>query len=116
MKLSELQREFLYALGKFLVWQHEEGYWMTGGELYRTPEQCALNVAKGTGVLNSVHTKRLAIDLNLLMHHGSELLINVLDYKPLGAYWKTLHPLARWGGDFGRRDGNHFSFEYEGVQ
>jgi len=35
-------------------------------------------------------------------------------YRALGAIWKDMHPLARWGGDFKKADGNHFSFIFNG--
>ncbi len=38
------------------------------------------------------------------------------DYKVLGDKWKTMHSLARWGGDFRRADGGHFSLEHNGVK
>lgn len=112
--LSQLQRQFTLAVAAFILWAQSQGYELTFGEAYRTPEQAALNAANGTGIANSVHTKRLAIDLNLFIKDfyrtDSEA------YRPLGEKWKQLHPLARWGGDFAKPDGNHFSFEWEGVK
>jgi hypothetical protein len=54
----------------------------------------------------------LAIDLNLFK--DSEFLEQSEDHRPLGEWWKKQHPDARWGGDFD--DGNHYSFEHEGVK
>jgi hypothetical protein len=34
-------------------------------------------------------------------------------YRPAGEYWKSLHPLNRWGGDI-PGDGNHFSMSPDG--
>lgn len=112
--LSQLQNEFLYALGRLLIWSHDEGYQLTGGELYRTPEQCEWNAVRGLGIANSLHSKRLAIDLNIII--AGQLAMDILEYRPLGAFWKGLHPLARWGGDFHSRDAGHFSFQYGGIQ
>ena len=110
--LSQLQNEFLYALGRLLVWSHDEGFQLTGGELYRTPEQCEWNAVRGVGIANSLHAKRLAIDLNLII--AGRLATECRDYQRHGDFWKALHPKACWGGDFASRDGNHFSFQYEG--
>lgn len=36
-------------------------------------------------------------------------------YYILGTYWKSLNPECRWGGDFMKRDFNHFSIPVSGV-
>jgi len=35
-------------------------------------------------------------------------------HRELGEWWEKQHPQARWGGRF--KDGNHYSFEHEGVK
>ncbi len=60
----------------------------------------------------SLHYKRLAIDLNLFVNGRYIRSGKNPAYLKLGAYWKTLHPLCRWGGDFG--DANHFSIGHGG--
>lgn len=68
--------------------------------------------------VNSNHYLGLAQDF-LLYKNGKYLTLSE-DYKDLGEFWKTLHPLCRWGGDFkdgaGRPkpDGNHVSLEWGG--
>ena len=114
MTLGEKQREFPLAVAALITWAYQEGYEITFGEAYRTPEQAEWNAQQGKGIANSLHTKRLAVDLNLFK--DGEYLTRSEDYAPLGQKWKTLHPLACWGGDFSRPDGNHFSFEHEGVR
>lgn len=54
----------------------------------------------------SFHYKGLAADINLF-YHGKYLTLT-RDHEQFGAFWKSLHPLCTWGGDFG--DGNHYSF------
>jgi hypothetical protein len=61
---------------------------------------------------NSVHNVGLAQDL--LLYRDGTYLTRTEDYQPLGEWWETQHTLARWGGRFSHRDGNHFSFEWEG--
>lgn len=121
MTLGQKQRLFVELVGKLIAWAYANDYEFSFAEAYRTPEQAALNAQKGSGIANSLHTKRLAIDLNLftdLSWHGDEDIyaIRTEQYKPLGTFWKSLHPLCRWGGDFSRPDGNHFSMEHEGVK
>ena len=114
MSLGDRQRRFTELVGRFILWCYDSGYELTFGECYRTPEQAALNVASGKGIANSLHTKRLAIDLNLFVN--GEYQTQTEAYKPLGDYWKTLDPETRWGGDFSKPDGNHFSLEHEGIR
>lgn len=121
MTLGDKQRLFAQLLGEFLVWCYANDYEVSFGEAYRTPEQAALNAKKGSGILHSLHTKRLAVDLNLFLDSSlvadeDVYALNSEAYQPLGFKWKSLHELCRWGGDFTRPDGNHFSLEHEGVQ
>ena len=68
---------------------------------------------KPIGIAKSVHCNGLAVDLYII--EDGEISNERAGYEALGAYWKSLHPLARWGGDFeGFPDLGHFSFEWEG--
>lgn len=115
MILSDQQKLFPKLLAQLIEWAYAQGYELTLGEAYRTPEQALFNAQSGKGVAHSLHTQRLAIDMNLFI--GGVYQTESAAYKPLGDFWKTLHELARWGGDFTTRpDGNHFSLEYGGVR
>lgn len=114
MRLSKKQQKFAVLVSKLILWASENGYGLTFGEAYRTTEQAALNAQKGSGISNSLHTKRLAVDLNLFISGVYQA--DSAAYKPLGDYWKTLDPECAWGGDFGKPDGNHFSLAHEGVR
>jgi hypothetical protein len=90
------------------------GLFVILAEAFRTKEQAEIYAASGRGILNSVHRKKLAVDL--FRYKDGTISWDVEDYTQLGQYWKTLHPDARWGGDFlGRRDAVHFSFEHNGY-
>lgn len=116
MTLSEKQRLFAKLLGQFLVWIYSKpGREVVGGEWQRSKAQAEANAASGAGISNSLHLKCLAIDLMLFIDGTYK--IETADYAELGTYWKSLHPLCRWGGDFiTRPDGDHFSLEHEGVR
>lgn len=103
--LSAIQMEFLACSVKLLQHILASGYQLTYGDAYRD---------KGCphGKPGGAHSKRLALDLNLFL--DGVYLVKTSDHKIFGDFWKKLHPLARWGGDF--EDGNHYSFEYEGVK
>jgi hypothetical protein len=112
--MSELlNKQFLFTayVCRLIAQAFKLGYRVTLGEAYRTPEQAARNAAKGVGIKNSLHTDRLALDV-LLFDKDGRYLTRTEDYEPLGVWWETQHPLARWGGRFG--DGNHFSFTHGG--
>jgi len=114
MTLGDKQRRFTELVARLIWWAYDEGYELTFGEAYRTPEQAALNAAKGSGIANSLHTQRLAIDLQLFINGVYQTKSEA--YAPLGEHWKELDPDARWGGDFSKPDGNHFSLEHNGVK
>lgn len=116
MTLGEKQRLFAKLLGQFLIWIYEQpGFEVSGGEWERSQAQADANAASGAGISNSLHLKRLAVDLNFFINGVYQDQTEA--YRPLGEHWKTLDPLCRWGGDFQTRpDGNHFSLEHEGVR
>lgn len=76
-------------------------YQISFGEAYRTPEQEAIDISKGISkTSNSMHLKRLAIDLNIFKNG-----VQVTDAKELiefGNYWRSLNTLNRWGGDWNK--------------
>ena len=115
MKLSEKQALFALNIAKLVIFAWQKGYRLTYGEAWRPPEMAKLNAKSGKGIANSLHGLRLAVDFNLFK--DGVFMPNSSDHMELGTYWKTLHPLNRWGGDFkSRPDGNHYSMEHEGVQ
>ena len=114
LTLIEKQRLFCQLAAKLIQQAAALGYECRFGEAYRTPEQAALNAEHGTGIKNSEHCKRLALDL--LLDKDGVWLTDTEDYKPLGDWWEKQSELARWGGNFtSRADGNHFSLEDQGV-
>lgn len=114
MTLREQQSLFCQLIAQFITWAYGQGYELTFSEAWRSPEEAELQAQKGAGIVHSLHTERLAIDLNLF--RDGQLLVSVDDYRPLGTQWESMHPLARWGGRFQRVDIDHFSMEWEGVQ
>jgi hypothetical protein len=106
MTLREKQSQFARDVANLIQFAYAEGYEVTFAEAYRPPELAELYAQQGRGIRNSQHTKRLAIDLNLFL--DGKYLTDSDDYRLLGCYWKSLRPENRWGGDFRRKDGNHF--------
>ncbi|MES2136978.1 MAG: M15 family peptidase [Pseudomonadota bacterium] len=111
--LLALQFQFPRLVAALITQAAAMGYDCTLGEAWRTPEQAAIYAAEGKGIAHSEHCNKLAIDLSLFKY--GVYLTDTAAYAALGAWWKLQHPAARWGGDFARADGNHFSLEFEGI-
>ncbi|SFR13675.1 D-alanyl-D-alanine carboxypeptidase [Enterobacter sp. kpr-6] len=113
MTLGEKQQLFVVMIAQLINWAQDRGYRLTFGEAYRTPEQAALNARKGSGISNSLHTQRLAVDFNLFINGVYQT--KTENYLPLGEYWESIG--GTWGGRFkSNPDGNHFSLEHNGVR
>lgn len=112
MTLGEKQRKFAGLVGDLITHIYAEGYECTLDWCYRPPEVAAYYASIGVGIRNSLHTLKLAIDLNLFK--DGVWLRSTEDHRPIGEWWEKLDPLCRWGGRFG--DGNHYSLEHEGVK
>src|SRR6185312_8014783 len=96
--VSDLQQQFAQSVARLIQKAAELGYGVTLGEAWRSPEQAALNASHGTGIAHSLHTERLAIDLNLFK--DGLYLTDSAPYVELGTWLKTFGPSYRFGGDF----------------
>ena len=106
--LEDEQEIFSLNVAKLIEFIYKNKYSCTIGEAYRTEEQSLIYAKEGKGIVNSLHKKRLAVDLNIFTAAG-KYLSKTEDYKIFGAYWESLHPKNKWGGRFkSRPDGNHF--------
>lgn len=103
--MRERQEEFARNIAKLILFIFDSGYTCTLGEAYRTEEQAELYAKQGKGIKNSLHRKRLAIDLNLFKDGIYQDKSDAYEFA--GSFWYSLHPDNRWGGAGG--DGNHFS-------
>lgn len=113
MTLRDHQSQFTIHVAQLIKFIWDEGHRCSLGEAYRTPEQAAIYAAQGKGIKDSLHCKRLAIDINLFSNEGIYL-TDSKDYEFAGKYWEELDPHNRWGGTFtdsvgrAKPDGNHF--------
>lgn len=99
MSLVAEQAAFLLDAAKLIQYATEQGWVITGGELFRTAEQQQIYVRTGRSkTMNSNHLKRCAIDLNFF--RDGKLVWDKAQLAPLGAYWESLNPKNRWGGNF----------------
>ena len=110
MKLSQKQSIFAQNIALLLQYIKSKGFSATFGEAFRTQEQANLYAQAGKGIADSLHCKRLAVDLNLINDEGIYL-PDSADYKQFGLYWESLNDLNTWGGRFKRMDGNHFEMK-----
>jgi hypothetical protein len=105
------QQQFARCLARLILEIDRRGYAVTMAEGYvgdsiDKPGEDTPHRRGGT------HFKRMGQDLNLWF--GDQLLTDTEAHRPFGLWWEAQHPSARWGGHWG--DGNHYSFEYEGVK
>lgn len=113
--LAQAQRLFAQILGQFLVELYRQNYEVSVGEAWRSDTEAQLQAQKGAGITNSLHRIRLAIDLNVFA--DNVWLQTVADLEPVGAIWKSMHPLCCWGGDFSTRpDADHYSLTWQGIK
>ena len=108
MSLVQTQAEFLLDATKLIQFATAAGFVVTGGELWRTPEQQKVYVQTGRSkTMESKHLKRLAIDLNFF--RDGQLCYDIKTLRPVGEYWESLNPKNRWGGNFSSfKDVPHF--------
>ena len=113
MTLRKTQVEFTRLTARLIDYIFSRGYECTYGDAFRDERvHGAFGTKLGYGHPKSGHKKRLALDLNLFKN--GEYLEGTDAHRPIGEWWEKQHPLARWGGRF--NDGNHYSFEWEGIK
>ena len=107
------QGDFVYEVSLLIQWARKNGYVLTFGEAFRTPEQQALHIAAGRSTTkNSRHLVRMAIDFNVFK--DGKLLSTKAQLKPVGDYWESLGDHLVWGGSFKSFfDGGHFQSNAE---
>jgi hypothetical protein len=110
MTLREKQSLFALLVALLICEADRRGFRVTFGEAYRSPEEAARLAKAGKGIAQSLHTQRLAIDLNLFK--DGKYLSSTEAHRPLGEFWEQQHELCRWGGRF--KDGNHYSLAHGG--
>ena len=114
MTLSEQRRLFAKNLAELIDFIYARGDECEIEEVKRSAAQAQQNADKGAGIANSLHLIGLAVDLSMFVH--GEFRDDLEAYLAAGEYWKSLHPLNRWGGDFKKIDVDHFSSERAGVR
>lgn len=114
LTLRQKQSLFAKLAAELIIEAYRQGFEVTFGEAYRSPEEAARLAKAGKGISKSLHTMRLAIDLQLFK--DSKYLTQTEQYSNLGKWWKAQNPMCRWGGDFkSNPDGNHFSIGHDGI-
>lgn len=112
--LGEKQEQHTLCLARLIDFMHFHGYGVRQGDAYRDPRAFGQQGEPGPyGEAKSAHKNKLGNDLDVTKN--GVLLTKSEDYQIFGDYWKTLDVDNRWGGDFKKRDGRHFSRIYNGV-
>ena len=86
-------------IGLLIAYATQRGYELSFADAYRDPRVTY-------GHRQSLHRKRLAIDLNLFRQ--GKYLPATLDHLELGEFWESRG--GTWGGRF--EDGTHYSLKH----
>ena len=97
--MNQKQFEFTLYISMLIQYAYSQGYTLSFGDAW----------AKTGHVTGSRHYDRLAVDFNLFK--DGVYLKETEDHNFLGKFWKSLDPKCTWGGDFTRKDGNHYSYD-----
>jgi len=95
MSLQQLRCKFTKMLALLILYANQKGFDAYLGDVFATSGHSK----------HSFHYKGLAADLNLFL--DGAYLTKTEDHESLGRFWKSIG--GTWGGDFTRKDGNHYS-------
>ena len=115
LTLSEKQQHFTVLVARLIIEATSRNLGLTFGEAYRSPEEAHRLALAGKGIEHSLHTQRLAIDLNLFVNGVYQT--DSAAYTALGEWWEAQSGdgiVCCWGGRFTPPDGNHMSVAHDG--
>lgn len=106
-ELRERQFRFMRNLANLIHYILDSGYGVSGGELWRSEETQSAHFKAGRSkTMDSLHLKRLAIDLNvfddgyLLFSDHTRIEKDTEIMKAFGEQWKAYDSGNGWGGEF----------------
>ena len=102
MTLGEKQRKFTLMVATLIAWAYENGYELTWGDAYRGP-------SVKYGHPDSLHRKRLAVDLNLFI--DGKFITDGTGHDKLHDFWDSIGGSKRIADDM-----NHYSLENGGMR
>lgn len=136
--LGAKQRRFAALFAQWVIAISKLGYGVTLGEAFRSDEQAEIHAMgeagratlvaylmphfpelarriqnnTGSGIRNSLHEIRLAVDVNLF--YGGTWISDggSPHWERVGKLWESMG--GSWGGRFATGDANHLSLEHEG--
>lgn len=115
LSLRKKQSIFVILVARLINYATGLGYELTFGEALRSPEEAARLAKLGVGLKGSLHTQKLAIDLNLFIDGKYQDTTGA--HKILGEWWEAQSRegyTCCWGGRFD--DGNHYSISHNGKK
>jgi len=125
MSLGDARRDFTSKIAHLLLYinayvgPNGERYAAAGADWMRNRKVFGeQGERKGYGEAWSAHKWGLALDIDLykLVDGEWEYQTTTEAHKPFGKFWVNLDPENHvWGGDFSKKDGNHYSYRYQGV-
>lgn len=112
MTLGEHQEIFSENVGKLITYAVGWNLGVRLRELQRTEFQQAEYVRTGKSKTNnSLHLSCLAIDIYFT--RADKIIEGKDELQSVGAYWESLHPQNKWGGNFKSfLDCPHFEMQF----
>lgn len=124
--MREKQSRFVKTVSMFIQKATEGVEWpysFTFGEAWRPENVAEMYETIGKGIKDSLHCKRLAIDLNAFYYDDyldGSMEWHIPHLEKLGKLWESLGEECAWGGRFKgkgvNKDYNHYSFQHNGVK
>lgn len=116
MTLRQARCLFTRLKAEFETWVFAQPGWeLNESEGYVKDTDAADGDYDGPHVNGGTHYLGTGHDLNLYVNGVYITDSGHAVWKKLGAKWKSMHPLCRWGGDFKRKDANHISIFFAGT-
>lgn len=112
--LGARQQRFARLTVRLFQEIERQGFTWTYGDAFRDPRvHGEQGVKLGYGEALSAHKQRLAIDINLFKNGVYQT--DTEAHRQFGDWWLAQDPDCRWGGNFTKPDGNHYSMIYKGI-
>lgn len=114
MTLLQKQQLFARLLANLITFIYGRGWAITMAEGFVGKTDGMDGDHDGPHMTGGAHYNQLGQDINLFVQ-GVYVTGAHPAWDEIGATWKGMHDLCRWGGDFQSRDYNHVSLFHNGV-
>lgn len=116
MTRREARCLFTRLKAEFITWCFQQPGWeVASSEGYVADTDAADGDYDGPHMEGGGHYMGTCEDINLYVNKVWITNSDHPAFKKFGQKWLSMHKLARWGGNFKRKDANHISILFGGV-